>query len=146
MTADREKLFGNDLMLRDYAHAMDLGPQGSGLAGGDLALAEGNHNIVQALTLRLKVRRGELAPLGWPDYGSRLHELIGEPNVLRTHLKLQSFARLAVEADPRVLEVVEVRTLNLPGERDTVRLMMDIRLIDRPEPLNLVADIPLEKP
>lgn len=146
MAVDREKLFGNDLMLRDYAYALDLAQQQNGLAGGDLALAEGNNNIIQALTLRLKVRQGELAPLGWPDYGSRLHELIGEPNVLRTHLKLQAFARMAVEADPRVLEVVDVRTLDLPGERDTVRLMMDIRLIDRPEPLNLVTDIPLEKP
>lgn len=146
MPVERQTLFGNDLLLRDYAEGLDLAQQQEGLPGGDLALARGNDNIVQALTLRLRVRQGELAPLGWPDYGSRLHELIGEPNVSRTHLKAQAFARQAIEADPRVLKVVTVRTVNIPGERDTVRLMMDIQLIDAPNPLNLVFDLPLEKP
>lgn len=146
MPTERETLFGNDLLLREYSEGLDLSQQQERLAGGDLALARGNTNIIQALTLRLRVRKGELAPLGWPDYGSRLHELIGEPNVPRTHLKLQAFARQAIEADPRVLKVESVRTVNLPGERETVRLMMDIQLIDAPNALNLVFDQPLEKP
>ena len=49
--------------------------------------------------MRLRVRKGELAPLGWPDYGSRLGELIGEPDLPRNHLKAQVFAREAIEAD-----------------------------------------------
>jgi phage baseplate assembly protein W len=145
MPTERETLFGDDLLLRGYAEGLDLTQHQEGLPGGDLALARGNANIVQALTLRLRVRRGELAPLGWPDYGSRLHELIGEPDVPRTHLKAQAFARQAIEADPRVLRVESVRTVSLPGERDTVRLMLDIQLIDAPNPLNLVFDLPLEK-
>lgn len=146
MATERESLFGNDLLLQEYAEGLDLSQLQAGAPGGDVALARGNTNIIQALTLRLRVRKGELAPLGWPDYGSRLHELIGEPNVPRTHLKLQAFARQAIEADPRVLKVDSVRTVNLPGERDTVRLMLDIQLIDAPTPLNLVFDQPLEKP
>ena len=146
MAEGRERLFGDDLLLVDYAAGADLSARSGGLAGGDLALARGNDNIVQALTLRLRVRRGELAPLGWPDYGSRLHELIGELNVPRTHLKLQAFARQAVEADPRVARVEDVRTAVLPGERDTVRLLLEVRLIDAPTPLNLVFDFPLEAP
>ncbi|WP_164000353.1 GPW/gp25 family protein [Pyxidicoccus caerfyrddinensis] len=146
MPAGRERLFGNDLLLREYAEGLDLSQLQERGPGGDLALARGNTNIIQALTLRLRVRKGELAPLGWPAYGSRLHELIGEPNVPRTHLKLQAFARQAIEMDPRVLKVESVRTVNLPGERDTVRLMLDIQLIDAPSPLNLVFDLSLEKP
>jgi phage baseplate assembly protein W len=146
MPTERERLFGNDLFLREYAEGLDLTQHQQGLPGGDLALARGNDNIVQALTLRLRVRKGELAPLGWPDYGSRLHELIGEPDVSRTHLKLQAFARQAIEADPRVSRIHSIQTVSLPGERDTVRLMMDIQLIDSPHPLNLVFDLPLEKP
>jgi phage baseplate assembly protein W len=142
----RQRLFGTDLLLVEYTGGVDLSQRSGGLDGGDLALAAGNDNAVQALTMRLRVRRGELAPLGWPDYGSRLHELIGEPNVPRTHLKLEVFARQAVEADPRVLRVEEVRTSTIPGERDTVRVAMEIRLIDRPSPLNLVFDYPLETP
>src|SRR5215208_7633236 len=97
-----------------------------------------------ALTLRLRVRRGELAPLGWPTYGSRLHELIGEPNINRVHVRLMAYARSAIEEDPRVAEVSEVSARVLPGERDMVRLTMDIRLIDQPNPLNMVFDFDLE--
>jgi phage baseplate assembly protein W len=111
---------------------------------GDLDLATGVDNIVQALTLRLLVRRGELAPLGWPDYGSRLHELIGEPNIRRTHLRLMAFAREAVEADPRVAEVRQIRARALRGERDTVRLELEVSLIVEPTPANLVFDVNLE--
>jgi hypothetical protein len=32
----------------------------------------------------------------------------------------------------------------LPGERDMVRLTMDIRLIEEPNPLNMVFDFDLE--
>jgi phage baseplate assembly protein W len=147
MPEGRERLFGTDLLLVDYAEGVDLAARtAGGVGGGDLTLAVGNDNIVQALTLRLRVRQGELAPLGWPDYGSRLHELIGEPNLPRTHLRLQAFARQAVEADPRVVRVEDARTTVTPGERDTVRLLLDVRLIDEPNPLNLVFDFPLEQP
>ena len=61
-------------MLVERASGYDL----IGDTAGDIVLALGNDNIMQALTLWLRVRRGELAPLGWPDYGSRLHQLIGE--------------------------------------------------------------------
>lgn len=151
MLEGRERLFGTDLRLTDYGEAMDLSTHVGGAAGlgpfaGDLAVAAGNDNIVQALTLRLRVRQGELAPLGWPTYGSRLHELIGEPNVPRTHLRLQAFARSAIEADPRVVRVEDAKTAVLPGERDTVRLLLEVRVIGTPNPLNLVFDFPLEQP
>ena len=93
--------------------------------------------------MRLRVRKGELARLGWADYGSRLHELIGEPNNTRTHLKLMAFARAAIEQDPRVREVASVEAHVIPGEREVVRLLMEITLIDAPNPLNLVFDVKL---
>lgn len=139
MPTERAALFGDDLRIVERAGGLDLlvDPQG------DLALAQGNDNIVQALTLRLRVRKGELARLGWGEYGSRLHELIGEPNNTRTHLKVMAFARAAVEQDPRVREVTAVESKVLPGERDIVRVLMDIALIDEPNPLNLVFDLKL---
>ena len=140
MTTERETLFGNDLQLADRAGGLDL----TATYSGDLNLAEGNDNIVQALTLRLSVRRGELALLGWPDYGSRLHELIGEPNNTRTHLKAMAFARRAVEEDPRVVEVIDIQTQVLPGERNVLRLLLDVQMIDTQNPLNLVFTLNLE--
>jgi phage baseplate assembly protein W len=138
MSLERQRLFGTDLRVRVWGEAYDLRPDHAG----DLDLARGNENIIQALTMRLSVRQGELAPLGWPGYGSRLHELIGEPNTTRTHVKLMAFARSAIEQDPRVAEVSDVTVL--PGERSVVRLSMEIRLIDTPNPSNLVYDFDLE--
>jgi phage baseplate assembly protein W len=139
MANERAQLFGNDLQIVERAGGMDLLAE----AGGDLAVARGNDNIMQALAMRLRVRKGELARLGWADYGSRLHELIGEPNNTRTHVKLMAFARAAIEQDPRVREVASVETQVIPGERDVVRLLMEISLIDAPNPLNLVFDVKL---
>jgi len=132
-------LFGDDLQIVDRAGGFDL----LGDPSGDLALAHGNDTIAQALVLRLRVRKGEMARLGWAAYGSRLHELIGEPNNSRTHVKLMAFARAAVEQDPRVLEVKAVETTLIPGERDVVRILMEVALISAPNPLNLVFDMKL---
>ena len=138
MTEERQRLFGDDLELYGRNETFDLQPNGAG----DLGLAHGNENIVQALTLRLRVRRGELAPLGWPAYGSRLHELIGEPNINRIHVRLMAYARSAIEEDPRVAEVAAISAS--PSERDAVRLTMEIRLIEEPNPFNMVFDFDLE--
>ena len=133
----REKLFGNDLKLAERSNGFDLL---SGLRG-DLALAQGNDNIIQALTLRLLVRKGELARLGLPEYGSRLHELIGSPNNTRTHIKLMAFARSALEQDPRVLKISSIQAKIT--ERTVVTLSIELLLIDQPNPLNLVLDVQL---
>ena len=139
MATERSRLFGNDLRLLERGGDFDVTAD----RAGDLALAEGNENIAQALTLRLLVRRGELGALGWPNYGSRLHELIGEPNNTRTHTILMGHARAAVEQDPRVREVTGMRAYVLPGERDVARLEMEISLITENNPLNLVFDVRL---
>ncbi len=139
MAIEREILFGTDLRLSESGGTLDL----TGDRAGDLALASGNDNIVQALSLRLLVRKGELALLGVPDYGSRLHELIGEPNNQRTRVIAMGHARAAVEQDPRVKEVENVEARVLPGERDVVRIDMQIELIRETTPLNLVFDLRL---
>jgi phage baseplate assembly protein W len=139
MAVEREVLFGNDLKLLESGGVVDLLPDRKG----DLSLAQGNENIVQALTLRLLVRKGELARLGWASYGSRLHELIGEANNGRTHAILMAHARNAIEQDPRVREVKSVKAFVIPGERDVVRLQMEIQLITENNPLNLVFDVRL---
>jgi phage baseplate assembly protein W len=139
VNGERERLFGDDLRLRDGAAGMDLVRHGSG----DLDLAHGNDAIAQALYLRLMVRRGELARIGWPEYGSRLHELIGEPSVTRTHARVMALAREAVEADPRVEAVTQVSAIVPPGDRDVVRVALEVQLITEQNPLNLVFDVAL---
>jgi phage baseplate assembly protein W len=139
MAVEREVLFGADLKLTASAGTLDL------TAGrvGDLQIAAGNDNIVQALSLRLMVRKGELARLGFPDYGSRLHELIGEPNNQRTRVIAMGLARTAIEQDARVKEVQSVTATVPPGDRDTIRIDMEVELIRENTPVNLVFDVRL---
>jgi len=140
MIVEREQLFGVDLALGDRVGGLDL----VGDRQEDIALATGIDNLTQALTLRLLVRLGELTRLGYPQYGSRLHELIGEPNHSRTHLKLMAYARKAIEQDPRVIKVQEIRAQVLPGERDVVRLLMEIQVVNLNDLLPLSLDFSLQ--
>lgn len=144
MARDPRQLFGIDLALRDSSGGADLVLEGPSGGSGDIGVAIGNVNVVQALTMRLRVRKGELTPLGWSDYGSRLHELIGEPDLARTRLKAQVFARDAIEADPRVQKVDSVTIVRIPGERQVLRLEMLVTVISEPQPLNLVFDLALD--
>jgi phage baseplate assembly protein W len=138
--------YGNDILLRDLAGDLDLALEGMGDTGGDLDLSRGEDNVIQALTLRLRIRQGELEALGWPRFGSRLHELIGQPLVPRTFLKLQAYAREAIEGDPRVAKVLDTRIQILPSDREAVRLSADIRLISADTPVRLSLELSLGRP
>lgn len=141
--AERAELWGHDLELTGVTGDVDVGTDLAASPAGDLRLTTGETNIVQALAMRLRVRRAELARLGYPDYGSRLHEMVGQPNNERTRIQLMAYARAAIEQDPRVAEVRTVTATVLPGERDVVRLSLDVLLISEPNPLNLVHDVRL---
>jgi len=100
------------------------------LAGGDLMLADGRRNLAQALLNRLYTRRGALTQLGHPGYGSRLHQLVGEPDTRRTRALAEFYAREALTADPRVKEVAAV-TFATPDRTTLERhvLSMEITVV-----------------
>ncbi|MEV0644064.1 GPW/gp25 family protein [Phytomonospora sp. NPDC050363] len=87
--------------------AVRVRPDGGVETGGrgevaDLAAVSGRENLAQALILRLLTPLGSLAPLGHPDYGSRLHELVGAPrDTARRHL-CRAFVLAAIAREPRV--------------------------------------------
>ena len=146
-----DPLLGRDLRL-GYALAggffedadlaeVERSPRG----GRDLATATGVDCLEQAIANRLKTRKGELAPLGHPDYGSRHHELLGEPNVERTRNLIKLYVLQALRDEPRIAEVVTatVRAEHAPP-RDSVRIELVVRVIDEPEPLSLLVPFSLE--
>ncbi len=106
----------------------------------DLDTTSGIENLTQALANRLKTRKGELAALGHPDYGSRHHELIGEPNVERTRNLIKLYVLQALRDEPRVEKVLSatVRAEHSPP-RDTVRIELQLRVIGQQVPLNLIV-------
>ncbi|WP_300444920.1 DUF2634 domain-containing protein [Zoogloea sp.] len=119
-------LFGTDLRL---VFARDS--EGADLATGlqDLETVEGLENLVQALTLRLLVDRGELAGLAHPRYGSRIRDLIGEP-LDRANLELlRRYVRQELLRDPRVEEVLQVSVTPHDARRDGVDVLARVRAV-----------------
>ena len=94
--------------------------------------------------MRLRVRKGELAPLGWPDYGSRLGELIGEPDLPRTTSRRRcSHAR----PSKRIRASRRCRRWMSSASRTSASCCASpcpVLLIDEPTPLDLVFDLDLE--
>ena len=119
--------FGTDLRL-----VFTRGREGADLAAdfSDLESVSGLENLVQALTLRLLVDRGELAGLGHPRYGSRIRDLIGEP-LDRPNLELlRRYVRQELLRDPRVAEVVQVAVTPHDERRDGVDVVARVRATD----------------
>jgi phage baseplate assembly protein W len=111
----------------------------------DLHVADGIDNLTQAVANRLKTRKGELAALGHPDYGSRHHELIGQPNVERTRDLIKLYVLQALRDEPRIERVLRaVVSAEHAPPRDTVRIVLDVRVTGVPTPLNLVIPFSLE--
>lgn len=75
----------------------------------DMGLVSSEGNLGQAVVLRLLTPRGELAELAHPDYGSRLHELIGRPNTPTTHNLLKLFILESLKQEPRIEAVEKIR-------------------------------------
>lgn len=97
----------------------------------------------QLLVNRLKTRKGELAPLGHPKYGSRHHELIGEPNIERTRNLIKLHVLEAMRHEQRIAKILRCDVTAASRPRDIVRIEMDIRLIDEPNVVNLVVPFDL---
>jgi phage gp46-like protein len=98
---------------------------------GDLLLAAGRANLAQSLLNRLHTRRGALAGLGHPLYGSRLHLVIGEPDSRRTRALAEYYIREALLADGRVKEVVTV-TFAPPERRSSRRNVLVAHVVVQP--------------
>jgi phage baseplate assembly protein W len=113
--------------------------------GQDVAVASKLESAEQMLINRLMTHKGELAPLGHPEYGSAHHELIGQPNVARTRNLIKLRVLEALRHEPRITEVLDCKVY-APHDppRDVVRIELRVLLIGEPNPLNLVVPFSLE--
>ncbi len=107
----------------------------------DLSLIEGLPALMQALILRLKTEQGELARLGHPDYGSRHHRLVGEPNTESNRNLLRLFLIEVVQQEPRIDSILRVELRQPEGSRgrDEVEVSLDLQVGGVSAPLNLVV-------
>lgn len=96
----------------------------------DFAARDGLENLAQAVILRLLTPRGELAALGHPDYGSRVHELIGQENNTARRNLLKLFILEALKSEPRVGKIVALEVVPSPGARSMVDVLLRVKPVE----------------
>lgn len=105
----------------------------------DLEAVTGVDNAVQGIIHRIKTLKGELADLGHPDFGSRHHELIGQPNTQHNRNLVKLYILQALSREPRIEEVLLAKILFDPlRDRDKVNLELTVQLIGAPASANFV--------
>jgi phage baseplate assembly protein W len=130
---------GNDLATRKRPET-----QRPGAPQVDLDTLSGADNLVQALLLRFLTAQGDLAALGHPNYGSRLHELIGELNTETTRNRAKLFTLEALADEPRVAKVLSVSATTSRKNPTQIDINVKLLAIDSDTPLNLVFPFFLE--
>lgn len=114
----------------------------------DLDRVQGIANVVQSLIVRLKTEQGELAELGHPNYGSRHHRLIGEPNTERNRNLVKLYVLECLRQEPRLEQVLRIQVAPGRGRqnRDQVTIEVTAKLKAVPDPLILVVPFSFQGP
>jgi phage baseplate assembly protein W len=151
--SQREERWGTDLrLLRDLEHQVDRDrgrdlstiPRPEPGRGIDLETLSGTDNLKQALLLRFLTPVGEMALLGHPNYGSRLFDLIGEPNTQTNRNRAKLYVLQALADEPRVKEVLSVQVTENRAYPNQIDIDVWLTPIDGDTSLNLVFPFFLE--
>jgi len=131
---------GRDLKIveKDPGYDLNISPSG------DLETIGEEYNLAQAIIMRLNTMQGELTDIGHSSYGSRLHELIGEPNNERTRELVRIYALESVNRDPRVEEVVNISVEQIKGDLNRIDISISVRATGLTSILNIVFPFYLE--
>jgi phage baseplate assembly protein W len=144
-TAEAPTVLGRDLEASyrsgDGRHEdvdLALGTRASnGALVADAAATRGVDNAVQAVIHRIKTVHGELAGLGHPDYGSKHHTLIGQPNSVKNRNLVKLYILQALAREPRIEKILKADLVPDP-QRDRVTIALTIRFIGDQAEANLV--------
>ena len=147
-----EERFGTDLQLLrnlEQQHDRDLGRDlhtrlRDETQKVDLKTLTGVESFQQALLLRFLTRSGELSLLGHPNYGSRLHELIGELNTETNRNRAKLFVLQSIANEPRVEKVLTISVTQNISDPNRIDIDMTLKALTFDTPLNLVFPFFLE--
>ena len=131
---------GRDLKIveKDPGYDLNMSPTG------DLETIGEEYNLAQAIIMRLNTMQGELTDLGHSSYGSRLYELVGEPNNERTRELVRIYALESVNRDPRVEEVVGISVEKFKDDPSRIDINISVRATGLTSILNIVFPFYLE--
>ena len=120
--SEKKEIIGKDLKLKFDKLGADLTA-----TEGDFETVSDEDNLAQAIIARLTTAEGELHDIGHADYGSRLHELIGEPNNERTRERIKNVVQDCLTQEPRIREVTSINVR--PNPDDLNRLDIEITVL-----------------
>ncbi|WP_377473748.1 MAG: DUF2634 domain-containing protein [Microcoleus anatoxicus] len=109
----------------------------------DLATVTKIDNLSQAILNRLYTRKGELASLGHPDYGSRLYLLVGELNNIKTQGLANIYIRECLHQESRIDEIIDI-VFEPPSrlkDPNTLKAKIIVKVVDLDTPLTLNISI-----
>lgn len=109
----------------------------------DLQTVSGRENLAQAIANRLLTRKGELAHFGHPNYGSRLHLLVGELNNIKQRAKAELYIRECLAQETRIAEIKEVSFAKPTRleDRETMKAFVRIKPIGSADDFSIVIPI-----
>lgn len=137
---ERNEKLGRDLKLKFDQIGADLivTPEG------DLDTVASEDNLAQSIIARLATDEGELYDIGHADYGSRLHEVIGEVNNATTRQRIKTKVRECLDQEPRIKEVVSINVLTNPSDPHRVDIEITILPIESTKYLTISYPFRLE--
>lgn len=112
---------------------------------GDLDTLEERDLMIQAIRHRLITRKGELASLGHPEYGSLLEEIIGEPNIPDTHRIIETLVRDCLADESRIRNVERVVCTPSRENPHVVHISLEVTLIKKNEDIKITYPLYLEE-
>src|SRR5215218_696133 len=95
----------------------------------DLSVSSDLDNLRQAIEIRLLTPKGELAALGHADYGSRLPDLIGQPNTETNRNLAKLYVIEALKQERRIEKIVAVDVTPAPGQRQLIKVFLKVQAI-----------------
>ena len=95
----------------------------------DLSVSSDLDNLRQAIEIRLLTPKGELAALGHADYGSRLPDLIGQPNTETNRNLAKLYVIEALKQERRIEKIVAVDVTPAPGQRQLIKIFLKVQAI-----------------
>ncbi len=138
--SERKRVLGVDLKLKDEEMGVDLTISPTG----DLETVSEEMNVGQAVISRIRTRKGELLDLGHRQFGSRLYELVGEPNNEATRELVRNIAKETLSADPRIREIRRIDVKPSRSDPHRVDLEITVVAIRSETPINVVYPFYLE--
>ena len=103
----------------------------------DLGKSDDRDNLAQAVVIRLLTPRGDLSHLGHPDYGSRLHELVGRVNTETTRNLARLYILESLRNEARIEEVLDVIVQAAAGRRSSIEITLLVQPLGESESLSI---------